>query len=110
MATPDVTASIVELIGDTPLIRLRRIEQAFDGADFVDDACGSCVVKGRAEHLLGLERNHVHARRCAVGVGVEKAGLFGGVGHGVGVGVVHREGFFAEDGFVGGQQGQRLLA
>ena len=33
MATPDVTASIVELIGDTPLIRLRRIEQAFDGVE-----------------------------------------------------------------------------
>ena len=31
--TPGISASIVDLVGDTPLIRLRRIEQSFDGVE-----------------------------------------------------------------------------
>lgn len=31
--TPGISPSIVDLVGDTPLIRLRRIEQSFDGVE-----------------------------------------------------------------------------
>ena len=53
-------------------------EQAFERADFVDDAALVRFVQRGAEHVLGLKRNHVHARRGAMSVRVNQPALFGG--------------------------------
>ena len=53
-------------------------EQAFERADFVDDAAFVRLVQGGAEHVLGLEGNRIQHRGLTVRVGVNHSALFSG--------------------------------
>ena len=52
------------------------VDQALHCADFVNDpAARSRVVERGMEHMLGIERNHVHPRQLAVRVGGDQPSL-----------------------------------
>lgn len=67
----DEFAQLAECVGTA-------IKQSFHRSDLVNDSARLRLVQCRTKHVLGLEWNHVHPGRSALGISMEQSPFFGG--------------------------------